>query len=210
MTLDATVKSGNIKRGLFSRRKFDMKRAVGYLFVFLAAMTWAGCGSGGPSNVGPPKGAGPPADSWNITLKVSVPEPEADGGSAYNRLVAGQAPSASNEFDNGFDVRALLAGPVIAYFPHAGDMGYGLGSTDLWQDIRTDEIPAEWRVEVIAESGRVVTIRWTQPEGDISCESHDFTLEDTDGDIERTDLCESESLTYVGDGLPRHFILRVS
>jgi len=150
------------------------------------------------------------AGGWRVVLKVSVPEAAADTGLAYNRLVAGEEDTATEEYDQPWDVRALLAGPVKAYFSHAGDSGYGLDGQALWQDIRPNTVPAEWVVEVNAESGRAVTVRWTLPQGEVNCDTNGFTLEDFDGTLGQTNLCAEESLTYLGDGVTRRLILKVS
>lgn len=180
------------------------------LLFFLAFAFVAGCSAGGgPSGGGSPKGMAPAADSWDLVLKVSVHDEDADGGIAYNRLVAGQDDKASEDFDTAWDVRAFLAGPVKAYFAHEGESGYDTGP-NLWQDFRSKSLPAEWAFDVVSEAGRPVTVYWKMPEGEVSCDSNRFTLEDADGRLGTTDLCSQESLIYNGDGAPRHFVLKVT
>ena len=154
----------------------------------------------------PTAGTGP----WQLTMRVSVPDDAADGGMAYNRLVAGSGDTATDGFDNAWDVRAFLSGPLDAYFTHSGDTGYDDTSEQLWQDIRNGVLPATWPILVMAESGRTVTMQWTLPEGDINCVSNMFILEDSDGILGQTDLCVTDSLSFDGDGLLRRFVLSVS
>lgn len=151
-----------------------------------------------------------PTPVWQMTLVVSVPDNAADGGQAYNRLVAGMDEAGSDGFDPLLDIRAFLAGPVEAFFAHAGDPGYDLNSDQLWQDIRAGGFPKQWAIDVVAAAGRTVTVSWVLPTGEVSCESNQFVIEDSDGQLPQTDLCAAGSMNYVGDGLVRHFVVRVS
>jgi hypothetical protein len=188
-----------------------MTSFVRRLLMGFAIVSLAGCGSGGgPSGEGAPKGIAPAEDRWALTLEISVPEGQADGGQAVNRLVAGQEETASDDFDNAWDVRAFLAGPVKAFFTHEGESGYDAGTETLWQDIRSKDLPKEWTVEVVAEAGRPVKVTWVLPDAEVSCGANYFELQDFDGDLGLTDLCASDSLVYEGDGQPRRFVLRVS
>ncbi len=205
--------SGIIKRGAYFRRTLLMKRVWRWIALLLVAFVAGGCGVQGGSDQSAKGGKTPTeavAGGWRLTLKVSVPDNAADSGLAFNRLVAGGEETATNEYDNGWDIRALLTGPMQAYFSHAGEIGYETGAENLFQDIRPAVLPAEWIVEVTAESGRIVTVRWTLPEGDVNCDAHGFLLEDFDGELGSTDLCASDSLSYEGDDFPRRFVLRVS
>lgn len=189
-----------------------MGRMNGLLALLLTVLTVGGCvvqpdTSQVGENQSPDVAV---AGGWRLELKVSVPEASADTGLAYNRLVAGEEDTATEGYDHPWDVRALLAGPVKAYFSHAGEAGYGLDSQTLWQDIRKNTLPAQWVVEVNAESGRAVTVRWTLPQGEVNCDTHGFTLEDFDGTLGQTNLCAEESLTYLGDGVVRRLVLKVS
>ena len=181
-----------------------------FLFIFIGLAPIFGCQGGGGSGS---DGQGPlpePSTGWQATLKVSVQDATADGGVAYNRLVAGERETATDAFDNASDIRAFLAGPVQAYFVHTGDTGYDQNSEQLWQDLRAVNRPEEWKIEVMAESGRTVTLSWTLPTGEVSCATNQFSLMDSDGQLGQTNLCTTESLTYVGDGQLRHFVLKVS
>ena len=165
----------------------------------------------------PPSGDSPSDESettqtasWELVLKVSVTDSMADTGVAYNRLVAGTDATATDGFDNTRDIRAFLAGPIQAYFVHTGETGYDITSQELWHDIRQAELPLQWSIEVIAASGREVILEWDLPEGEVSCATHQFILEDSDGQLGNTDMCAVPTLTFVGDGLMRYFMLNVS
>ena len=147
--------------------------------------------------------------NYKLTVTVSVSDPASDGGLAYNNLVVGAAPEATDEFDNAYDARAFLAGPVQAYFAHAGDSGYP-DSQQLWHDIRAGGLPQEWAVEVLADPGRTVTLFWTAPVGEAGCGTYRVSLQGADGSLGQSDLCAAGSLTYEGDGQIRHFVVRVS
>lgn len=170
-----------------------------------------------PSSNGIPVQNPPPSDepslaqtaAWQLILDVSVQDSAADTGVAYNRLVAGSEDSATADFDNAWDVRAFLTGPIQAYFAHWGEAGYDVTSEELWQDIRLTEVPGEWIVEVLAGLGQEVTLEWTLPVGEVSCGAYQFFLEDTDGQLGVTDMCSVSSLTFNGDGLMRQFVLSV-
>jgi hypothetical protein len=188
-----------------------MRRMTGGLAILFTLLSLVGCAV--PPDQSQQENQSPGvtvAGGWRLVLKVSVPDSAADTGLASNRLVAGVEETATEEFDNAWDVRALLIGPVQAYFSHAGDTGYGLDSQSLWQDIRVNNVPAEWVVEVDSENGRPVTVRWTTPQGEVSCDTNHFTLEDFDGSLGLTDLCATDSLNFTGDGVTRRLILKVS
>lgn len=162
----------------------------------------------------PPPGDTPPpggsSANWTLLLTVTVPDPMADGGAASNHLKAGQNADATDAFDNGHDVRALLAGSVQAYFDHAADANYDRYSKQIWYDIRNPELPQSWEVVVHAGNGVPVTLSWTLPAGEVSCATNRFILQDADGQLPQTDLCATGSFTYTGDGQIRHFVLTVS
>jgi len=124
--------------------------------------------------------------------------------------VAGADPAATDAFDNAWDIRALLAGSIEAYFFHGGEPGYAIGDDKLWHDFRAAELPKEWALEVLAENGREVTMTWTLPTGDVDCGGNQFILTDLDGVIPDTDLCGVSSINYLGDGILRRFVLEVN
>jgi hypothetical protein len=141
-------------------------------------------------------GSAPPTGTtlfnYKLTVTVSVPDSAADGGLAYNRLVVGAVADATDGF------------------AHAGDSGYNLDSQQLWHDIRAGGLPQEWRVEVLAGTGRTVTLFWDAPAAEAGCGTYQVSLQDADGPLGQADLCAAGSMTYVGDGQLRHFVLRVS
>jgi hypothetical protein len=162
-------------------------------------------GGGSSDSATPTTGPG-----WSLTLTASVPDAMADGGMAYNRLKAGQDPEATDLFDNGRDVRALLYGPVEAYFDHTADSRYDDQSQQVWYDLRDMKLPEEWDVVVNAAKGTTITLNWTVPTGEVNCTENRFSLWDVDGGLGETDLCKKESLTYTADGQSRRFLLRAS
>ncbi len=192
-----------------------MKRTIQGFFLAIGMLGLFACQDGGHDGA-PSTGGGATIETkpgaWQVALKVSVPDSASDGEVAYNRLVAGTGESATDGFDNALDIRALLYGdaPVQAYFAHAGDAGYDINSQQLWQDVRPLNLPLEWRIEVIAGSGRTVTFSWAPPAGGASCATNQFVLWDADGQLPLTDLCATGPLTYAGDGQTRRFVLRVS
>jgi hypothetical protein len=148
--------------------------------------------------------------SWIVTLTASIPDPAADNGVAYNRLVAGQDENATDGFDNGFDLRALLTESLEAYFDHTGDMNYDPQSMQIWNDVRAMGLPQDWNIVVKAGRGAAVTLKWILPSGNVDCATNQFILVDSDGAGAQTDMCSTGSLAYTGDGQMRHFVLRVS
>ena len=159
------------KENPFHGESLLKNRLFEWLAVLLMAVVVSGCVEGGSSGEGGTGGSPAPAISgWEVTLTLSVSDPAADGGVAYNRLVAVRNSAATDKFDSSFDIRAFLAGPLQAYFAHIGDSGYDAHSQELWQDHRSKELPQEWPIEVWAESGRIVTVTWSVPEeGEVSC-----------------------------------------
>jgi hypothetical protein len=195
----------SLKQGVVGQK--PMNRKIDYfLFIFIGLALIGGCQGGG--------GSGSPtlesSYGWQVTLKISVPDGSADGGAAYNRLIAGTGKSATDAFDHGWDIHAFLAGPVQAYFVYNDDTGSSQNAELLWQDIRGDSLPEDWDIEVMADPGKEVTISWVLPMGEVSCLTHEFTLEDSDGPSGQTDMCITPSITYQGDGQIRHFVLTVS
>ena len=166
-----------------------------------------------PAETPPPTETPPPMgtiSNWTLTLTASVPDSAADGGVNYNRLVAGEDAGATDLFDNGRDVRALLAGSLEAYFDHSADANYGSYSKQIWRDIRAPGLPKTWSLIVKAESGAEVTLRWTLPAEGATCSTSQFVLEDVDGVVGRTDMCSNGFLVYTSDGPLKHFMLKVS
>jgi len=179
--------------------------------IGLSACQEAPSGNGMP----PPNNRGTPpppaaAPSWSLVLTAFVPDPSADSGMASNRLKAGQDSMATDLFDNGRDVRALLSGTLDVYFDHSPDAGYDGFSKKIWHDIRSPGLPKDWNVAVKAGSGVTVTMTWTLPAGEVGCATNQFVLEDSAGVIPPTNLCGNEALQFTGDGQPRYFVLRIS
>ena len=172
-----------------------------------------------PGNPGGSSGSGggppptPQDGSWLLTLTASVEDSAADGGRAYNRLVAGQDPEATNGFDNARDVRALFSNsgqPTIqAYFDHAADSGYDMNSNQIWHDIRGLVFPMTWELVVTAANGTNVDLAWKMPAGDVGCQTRGFILTDTGGAVPTTDLCLAGGLNFTADGRPKQFQLSV-
>ncbi len=88
------------------------------------------------------------ASEWEAGITVSV-------RNASNRLNLGQRSDATDGFDYGYDVPAMLAGDVRAYFICDGKK--------LWRDIKsaTADYVREWDLFVESPlSGETVTISW--------------------------------------------------
>lgn len=128
-------------------------------------------------------------------LRVSVTDSEADEGLAYNELLAGAAPKPIERFDNAYDVRAFLSGPVEAYFDHTGESGYDALSNRLWHDFRSSGNPNKsWTLAVKTSVGRTVTLEWSFPNADIRCDTHRFILDDGGSMI---DLCAQAAYQFL-------------
>lgn len=156
-------------------------------------------------------GTAPPAESaWRLQVVFSVPSASADGGFAYNRLVAGVSPTATDGFDSEFEIRALLTGPVAAFFNHTGSRDFDKYSRELWQDIRSNSSVAEWFIDVTATPGKDVLISWSLPTNHASCGTHEITLNDLDGILPAINLCAGSFSTYPSNGGLKQFMLRVS
>ena len=185
--------------------------------IVLIGIGLAACdsGSGSPSSsAGVPHPAPPPEEAkipsgWRVVLNASIPDPTADGGINVSRLEAGAEGNATDRFDNGLDIRAMLSGSLQVYFDHRRDADYGPFSKQVWNDIRSTDLPQEWALEVAAGSGVTVTLQWTLPDGEVGCGTNRFILEDPTGALPQTDLCDVQSLRYTGDGLVKQFSLRV-
>ncbi|HEY5648035.1 MAG TPA: fibronectin type III domain-containing protein [Nitrospiria bacterium] len=101
---------------------------------------------------------------WTMEFRVSVPDSGADGGVSTQRLEAGSHPSASDAFDNEWDVVALPAGPVQALITHDGEAGYPLHLQSLWRDIRSDGVPQSWRLRIESfQSAEPISLSWSLP-----------------------------------------------
>ena len=184
----------------------NQRRALGGVGLLLVYVVVLGGGSrSGPAGQEPIK----ETREWQLSLSFSVVEAGADGGMVVNRLVAGGDPSATEGYDQSQDIRALLRGPLKAYFSHEGELGYDPGGSLLWKDMRKSVLPLEWRVGVEVEAPRPVLVSWELPEGEVSCLTHQFILEDVAGQLPSVDLCLGELLSYESNGEAKQFVLRV-
>lgn len=95
--------------------------------------------------------------AWQLTLDISTPDPNADTGTATNKLTIGTDPTATDAYDNKLDTVALLKGPVQAYVSHPE---YPSHQQKLWRDFRKDSLPQEWEIEVQSEANKPVNITW--------------------------------------------------
>lgn len=87
----------------------------------------------------------PVCDAAELRLKVSVPHDGAEGGTAVTRLRLGASPQASNGFDPAEDLEAISSPALSAVVRHSD---YPAGQATLWWDIRHDDFPQVWSVEV--------------------------------------------------------------
>lgn len=90
---------------------------------------------------------------WYINLRV-------ESGTAYNNLVLGGDNTATDGFDNVWEVYAYLGGTVRAYFPHPE---WGSVQNIFWRDIRMTGIGTEktWSLTVDSDlAGGNFTISW--------------------------------------------------
>jgi hypothetical protein len=64
---------------------------------------------------------------WQVTLRV-------EAGSGYNRLVLGADDTATDGYDDMWEVYAMLSGEIQVYFPHPE---WNMSHEVFWRDIRT-------------------------------------------------------------------------
>ncbi len=145
-----------------------------------------------------------PSSAWQLTLDISTPDPNSDTGAATNRLVLGTDPTATDAYDNKFDTVALLKGPVEAYIAH---LEYAVEQQKLWRDIRSEELPKEWTIEVNSLiEGSTINIK-----GGIDVPANlNFTLIDLDKNKEIRIRASTEYSYNSTSNSQKKLLLRVS
>ena len=121
------------------------------------------------------------ASDWQMTIDVSVPDSNADGGVFVNRLEAGSMSTATDGYDNDADVLALLGGPVQAAFTHEGETTYPASLQLLWRDMRGTTLPQQWTIQVNSfQSTAPVTVGWGSPPsiGSDACHTGNIRFQD--------------------------------
>lgn len=80
------------------------------------------------------------ASAWQVTLRV-------EAGTGYNRLVLGADETATDGYDNVWEVYALLDGEIQAYFPHPE---WNMAHNVFWRDIKAHAPGStkEWLFEI--------------------------------------------------------------
>lgn len=95
--------------------------------------------------------------AWQVDFQVALPDPAADSGLASNRLILGVDNTASDNFDNLLDTVAYAGGGINAYFLHPE---YATAKSRLWQDVRGNQLPKTWEVEVSSSLDGQASITW--------------------------------------------------
>ncbi len=142
--------------------------------------------------------------AWQLTLDVSIPDPNSDTGTASNNLTIGSDQTATDTYDNKFDTVALLKGPIQAYIAHPE---YTPEQQKLWRDFRSNEFPKEWLLEVNSEGEvNTVNIKW----GINALDNLSFTLVDQDSNQEIIMKATPEYSYNSTPNTQKKFLLRVS
>lgn len=96
------------------------------------------------------------ASAWQVTLRV-------EAGTGYNRLVLGADETATDGYDNVWEVYALLDGEIQAYFPHPE---WNMAHNVFWRDIKAHApgTAKEWLFEIKSSLNNInnnnFTINW--------------------------------------------------
>ncbi len=142
------------------------------------------------------------ADEWTMEFSISIPDPGAEGGVFTNRIEAGIHPSATDGFDNEWDVIALTAGPVQALITHEGESGYPVHLQSLWRDIRSEDVPQAWRIQVESfQNSEPITLSWSLPPllpSEVCFEQELSLRDETTGQV--VDLFGASSLVFFSTG----------
>ncbi|MBI4689972.1 MAG: hypothetical protein HY754_06860 [Nitrospirae bacterium] len=89
------------------------------------------------------------SDGWEASITVSVLDAE-------NKLSFGQKSDATDDFDNQYDVPAMLSGDIKVYFMS--------GDTSCWRDIKAHNIRGKeksWNMHIESSHiGEVIKIKW--------------------------------------------------
>src|SRR3972149_8852980 len=142
--------------------------------------------------------------AWQLNLDVSTQDPNSDTGTATNNLTIGTEQSATDAYDNKFDIVALLKGPIEAYIVHPE---YAAEQQKLWRDFRSDAFPKEWTIEVNSPGeASTINIKW----GINAPDNLNFTLIDQDNNQEIGIRTSSEYSYNSTSNSQKKFLLRVS
>lgn len=139
---------------------------------------------------------------WNITLKVS-------GGGIYDYCIAGVKEGAYDTLDRLWDIPAPPGSPnstyVYAYFPHPE---WNDVFERFRQDIKAPDLPKEWVFEVVSNIKGELAIQW--PDIKEILPDKRAVLVDIDGTEQEIDMHTFSYFTFINDGAPRRFLVRVS
>ena len=92
------------------------------------------------------------AEEWEAQIVASTPN------GAENSIYFGQKPDATDGYDSRYEVRAMLSGDIMAYFPHAE---WDVLAKHLWRDIKAPDQLKSWVFEVnTALSGTETRLKW--------------------------------------------------
>jgi hypothetical protein len=129
---------------------------------------------------------------WQVTLRV-------EAGKGYNRLVLGADETATDGYDNVWEVYALLDGEIQAYFPHPE---WNMAHEVFWRDIKAHAPGStkEWLFEIKSSLNNInnnkFTIKW-----DISKIPDNYTIsliDDSTG--QKIDMRSTTSYTFFYTG----------
>jgi len=138
---------------------------------------------------------------WKITLRVS-------GGGSYDYCIAGVKDGATDGHDNAWDIPAPPVSKdfyINAYFPHPE---WGHVFDRFRQDIKAPDLPKEWVFEVVSKISGELTVQW--PDLKEIIPDKKAVLIDMDWDEGEIDMHGFPSFTFMNDGAPRTFLVRVS
>ena len=139
------------------------------------------------------------AGDWRLSLTVSVPYTGAEQGVAKNSLAAGIKQTATDDFDNLWDIPAffspgLVTEPLRAYFHHEE---YTPTEQFLWRDFRADQFPQQWDLYTQpSEPGVETTLSWSATDLSGLPSSVSVRLMDIDGGGQELDMRSVSVYTY--------------
>lgn len=139
---------------------------------------------------------------WKINLQVS-------GGGIYDYCIAGVKDGATDGHDNAWDIPAppgsLHDIYIRVYFPHP-EWNYVFER--FRQDIKAPDLPKEWVFEVVSNIEGELAIQW--PDIKEILPDKRAVLVDIDGTGQEIDMHAFSYFTFINDGAPRRFLVRVS
>lgn len=89
--------------------------------------------------------------SWEVKVTAKT------SSGARNKVSFGQQGDATDVYDPRYDVPAMPAGPISAYFPHSD---WAFSADQYWRDVQGSGLSKSWDLNVDSSKAGTITLTW--------------------------------------------------